>query len=126
MKKYLHFLIALIIVLTNGSALQAQDLPRRTSMGINFGPIPDSVQQQFHLPNKNGIIVRKVYENTSAHLAGVVPGDIITHVNDSLIRDSPEHFAALVKPFKQGDKVTFILYRQGTKLRKEVTVLPVP
>jgi alpha-beta hydrolase superfamily lysophospholipase len=126
MKKYVHLLIAIITLLLDDGRLQAQGLPRRTSMGINFGPITDSIQKQFHLPDKNGIIARKIYKNTSAQLAGVESGDIITHINDSLIKDNPQHFAILVKPFKQGDKLTFTLYRQGKKLRKQIRVLPIP
>lgn len=36
--------------------------------------------------NEYGIVVRRVYENTPAQTAGIVPGDIILSVNGTLLR----------------------------------------
>lgn len=62
--------------------------------------------------DEGGCRVSDLKENSSAHLAGILPGDLITHVNSEPVRDF-DTLVALLRKYDVGDKVTMSVSRGG-------------
>ncbi|UOQ67599.1 CocE/NonD family hydrolase [Hymenobacter volaticus] len=123
MKYAVAFLFLLTVIARFGSA---QELPRRTYVGINLQGINDSLQRRYELPNKNGIFVRGVREQSSARAAGLLANDIIVQVDKTELGPEVSQFVGLLKQYRLGDKSTFTVLRNGKKIRKQVTFKPFP
>lgn len=70
------------------------------------------------LPAENGILIVRVIKNAPAHLAGLLPGDIIVKINDQLIGTGD--FREVVGKYKIGTTLELEYYR-GSEL-KQTTV----
>lgn len=70
------------------------------------------------LPVENGILIVRVIKNAPAHLAGLLPGDIIVKINDQLIGTGD--FREVVGKYKIGTILKLEYYR-GSEL-KQTTV----
>jgi serine protease Do len=72
------------------------------------------------LPVENGILVVRVIKNAPAHLAGMLPGDIIVKINDQLI--GAEDFREVVGKFKIGTTIELEYYR-GSELKQTMVTI---
>lgn len=82
------------------------------SIGISVQDIPDELRVQYQVPA--GIMVMEVVPRSSADLAGIVAGDILTSFGGEAI-SSTVHLNTVKSRFKPGDKVPFTIYRDGDK-----------
>ncbi|MDF7810644.1 alpha/beta fold hydrolase [Hymenobacter sp. YC55] len=118
---------ALLLLLTVVARLgSAQELPRRPYVGINLQALNDSLQQRYQLPNKNGIFVRGVREQSSAQAAGLQANDIIVQVDKTELGPEVGAFVSLLKQYRTGDKVPFTVLRNGKKIRKQIAIKGFP
>lgn len=72
------------------------------------------------LPVDNGILVVRVIKNAPAHLAGLLPGDIIVKINDQLIGTGD--FRELVGKYKIGTTLELEYYR-GSELKQTMVTI---
>ncbi len=94
--------------------------------GIGIGYIiltPENVRVleyglQRKLPTENGILIGRVIKNAPAHLAGLLPGDIIVKINGRTL--GADDFREVIGKYKIGTKLKLEYYR-GSEL-EEVTV----
>jgi serine protease DegS len=83
-------------------------------LGIDFNVFKRQYSQNvFALDQDTGIMLSGVYANSPAHLAGLQPGDLITHFDDNLIEDWNESLN-YVTQLKPGSKLK-VTYRRDNQ-----------
>lgn len=100
-------------ILVNGKVLG------RPGIGITCGSVPQEAMEEYGLPE--GLYVTEVSEESDAKTKGILPGDVITHVNgqqvlitDDLIAIRDEH--------EIGDILLFTVYRDGKTFDVEIEI----
>lgn len=78
-------------------------------IGISILEIDDQLMQAYNFPAK-GLYINGVYQNSTAHLAGVQAGDIITEINGTAVL-TKEDADALMTSVSVGDTMTFKVLR---------------
>jgi serine protease Do len=95
----------------------------RGYLGVYLQPIDPELHSGFNLPAtvKGGAVVARVAPAGPADKAGIEPGDVITEVNGSAMKDNGEVVTAigLIKP---GTAVTLKVYRDGKSRDAKVVV----
>ena len=86
---------------------------RPTGLGFSGETVPDFWHTYGNLPF--GIFIQSVDPGTDAARQGVLPGDVLTHVNGSPIC-SIEELAALMQKTSHTKSVSVILFRDGAQL----------
>ena len=87
------------------------NLTLETPLGISGTIIPKVYQRYYHLPS--GLYVTRVDTSSQAFTKGIVVGDIITQINDTIIEEDLV-LGLFAKTVTTGDPVTLTLYRNGT------------
>jgi membrane-associated protease RseP (regulator of RpoE activity) len=72
-----------------------------------------------HLPQ--GVFVKTVPPGTGAAAAGIMPGDVITHLGDEDVPDF-DRLTAHIGQCQPGKEITVTLIRGGDRLTKQVTL----
>lgn len=91
-------------LLTNGTYA-------RPGIGITVGPIPEEVGGHYQLPS--GLYVTSVSKGSDAEKKGIVPGDILTHVNGIAVSQTDD-VLAIRDQHAIGDALTMTIFRDGT------------
>lgn len=96
-------------------------------LGIEPQPLTTALANALNLPNVNGLLVTGIFKDGPAHTAGVLPGDIITHLNGAPI-DDPKVAMNFISAMKPGEQVTIRVIRQKEPLDILATIgsRPVP
>lgn len=81
----------------------------RVKIGVTLEPIDEILASMNNVPT--GLYVRSVEPGSGAATGGLVPGDIITHINSERVKSNSEIKQALNK-FKPGDKITLTVFRR--------------
>ncbi|MBE6932941.1 MAG: PDZ domain-containing protein [Ruminococcaceae bacterium] len=85
-------------------------IPGRPSIGISGQSVPVAAQAYYRLPA--GVYVDSVYPGSTAEIAGLMPGDIITAIDGETFSNIDQ--MNLVKNrYKSGDTVNLNVYRSG-------------
>lgn len=92
----------------------------RTSIGITVGSVPDNAVEQYKIPS--GLYVTDVTSGSDAEAKGILPGDIITHVNGKEVRSTQDILDAK-EGLLVGDSMTFTIYRDDTGKTFDVDVV---
>ena len=115
-------LIAMMLFAAVFSAVHAQT-DQKPFMGVTVDTVTTPLRKQYKLKANQGILVMKVFPNSSAQAAGIRVNDVIVQLDDSTIRATPQ-FVALVQRYKAGDTVQMTLYRDGKKKVQPVVLKP--
>jgi S1-C subfamily serine protease len=91
----------------------------RARIGVYMEPLDDATKRR--LERNAGVIVAIVVEGSPAFNADILPGDVLISFGDSQVR-SVEDYQQLLNSFK-GDKVDFVLDRDGRSITKTIPVL---
>ena len=94
-------------------------------LGIEAKTVNSSLARAFKLPSSNGVIIFAVYSDGPAQLAGLKPGDVITHINGDPINDG-NHGLAAMATLRPGETVTITYIRNGQIYTTEATVSEQP
>ncbi|MBI9088562.1 MAG: DegQ family serine endoprotease [Desulfobacterium sp.] len=86
-------------------------------MGVAIQDITPELAEYYNIEEKSGVLVAKVYKNDPADKAGIVPGDIVTHVKDVRVKSSRD-LSSAIAGLGVGKKIPITLIREG----KEKTV----
>ena len=92
----------------------------RTSIGITVGSVPDNAAEQYKIPF--GLYVTDVTAGSDAEAKGILPGDIITHVNGKEVRTTQDILDAK-DGLLVGDSMIFTIYRDDTGKTFDVEVV---
>ncbi|MBL4794084.1 MAG: trypsin-like peptidase domain-containing protein [Pseudomonadales bacterium] len=81
-------------------------------LGIVPKLLDANIAATYGLPNVRGIVIADLFKNGPAHLGGLQPGDIITHINDQAIINEREsmNFISSMAP---GETVKIAIIRDG-------------
>lgn len=85
------------------------------NLGMVLQQLTPELTQKFDLPQKSGLLVLQVDNNSAAGEAGLLPGDIIIEVDQTPVADLDE-FNRIVEGLTGGDTVLFLVDRGGTTI----------
>jgi Do/DeqQ family serine protease len=88
---------------------------RRGYLGVTTQDLTPDLIKAFDLPERQGVIVSRVEENSAAAQAGLETGDIIMTVDGQQVKNS-YHIRNRVGLLEIGDQVTLDILRHGKKL----------
>lgn len=89
-------------------------------LGVETIDLTPALAARFNIPYNAGILITKIFKNSPAHKAGLLPGDIITKINGATIASfrSASRQVAMIRP---QDEVEIELTRMNNPLRATVT-----
>lgn len=98
-------------------------------LGMSLSDVSSMAQAWMYGTNQTGVYVTSVNSGSNADKVGFRGGDIITKVNGTQVKSTSE-VKDIIKKLKVGDRVTFEVYRQGSKgtlkmTLQEYTISPV-
>ena len=94
-------------------------------VGVESKTLTPEIAQRFKLPNIQGLMIVNVYPGSPGDTAGLVPGDILTHINDTRVYESAKA-AQIVSQLKPGDKVKLQFVREHMHQSTHFTVIEKP
>ncbi len=95
-------------IITNGEAI-------RGWLGIEARTLNPDIIRSYNLKNVNGVLITSAYPDGPADKAGLLPGDILTHINDKPVGNGREGMN-LIAQVRPNDKVQITALRNGEKL----------
>jgi serine protease DegS len=89
-------------------------------LGVETIDLSPALAARFDIPYHSGILITKIFKESPAHIAGLLPGDIITKINGVPIASfrSASRQVAMVRP---DDQVEIELTRMTNQLKTTVT-----
>jgi len=89
-------------------------------LGVETIDLTPALAARFNIPYNAGILITKIFKNSPAHKAGLLPGDIITKINGATIASfrSASRQVAMIRP---QDEVEIELTRMNNPLRATVS-----
>jgi len=90
-------------------------------LGVNIGDPGNDVMEELRLDDNKGAFVYDIFIGSPADKAGIVPGDLITHVDGKTVKSSSD-LVNMVANLPPGRTTRFSVIRQGEKLT--LTVKP--
>ena len=90
-------------------------------IGVETQPLTDDLARSFGVSKNAGVLISGVYRRSPAAEAGVLPGDILTHMNGEKISDGR---AAMnqVADFEPGTQIPVKLLRNGQSIDRVIRV----
>ena len=85
-------------------------------LGVDAQSVTPLLAETVGLEVGNGVVVTGVYRNGPAHLAGLLPGDIITHIDQQPVGNGRSGMNQIAEK-KPNDEVTVDVIRNGKRLR---------
>lgn len=97
---------------TNREQAPAQATQKTTFLGVVVKPVGPSTAEQLGLAVGTGLRLMQVAPDSPAEAAGLVAGDVLTHINDQLLVN-PQQLAVLIRSYAGGDTATLRVMREG-------------
>jgi len=85
------------------------------ALGMTVQEITPELADEYGLPQKTGIIVAQVEEDSPAAEAGINPADIILEV-DQVPMTTVQQFEKKIRSYKAGDTILFLIKREAGAL----------
>ena len=92
----------------------------RVQAGIQILDVLDYETAFQYRVSKLGPYIYTVIEGSDAERAGLKQGDLITHINDTLVYESGD-IIAIISDCEIGDTITFTVEREGKELKIDLT-----
>lgn len=93
----------------------------RGYLGVAVGVLTPRLAKSLNLSFTSGFVIYEIDINSPAHIAGLLPGDVITRVNDQQFEDGTM-IAAEISTAKPGDSMEIEIWRKGQPQTIKVTV----
>src|SRR5512136_1293827 len=97
----------------------------RPWVGIGLQDITADLMKFFNLKEKEGALISQVYEGSPAEKAGLKVGDVVIEVDGVKIKNSQDLVREVLKK-KVGQKVNFVVLREGKRLEISVATAQMP
>ena len=94
-------------------------------LGISIQPVTKDLADSLGMKETKGALVASVNENSPAEKGGLVPGDVITAVDGTLIK-SPRDLSMLIASKGPGANVSMQLWRNGKSIVDRVALQEMP
>jgi len=98
---------------------------RRSWMGIIGLTNSKQVAKYYNLPTDQGVITARIAANGPAHIAGIIPGDILLKMEGKVLK-SMKDIQSILKAKKPGDKIKLSILSQGKELSLEIKLSEPP
>ena len=99
---------------------------QRGYLGITMQPLDRELADYFGIPEATGAVVNSIAEGSPAEVAGLEPGDVVTHYDGVMIEGEAEEelgaFQRLVAGTQPGRKVTVEILRGGKAKTLAMTI----
>jgi len=105
--------------------LRATGTVVRGYLGIAVAPVPPEVRRALALPPQRGALVADVVSRSPAAAAGLVPGDVITALQDAPVQ-SPTDLTRRVARTPPGTRVTLAIVDENGERRATATLGRLP
>ena len=92
---------------------------KRARLGVTMSPVTDKVAKDNKLSALEGAYINEVVKGGAADLAGIKQGDVLTKVDDSVIKTTSD-LQVIVNNFHPGDKAIVTVVRDGRVHELEV------
>jgi serine protease DegS len=93
----------------------------RGYLGVSVGALTPRLAKSLNLSFTSGFVIYEIDSNSPAFHAGLLPGDVITRVNDQVFQDGTL-IASEISSAKPGDSVEIEIWRRGEPQVIRVTV----
>jgi serine protease Do len=93
----------------------------RPYIGITYQSVTPEIAVAYHLPVEWGAYITRVSNNSPASDAGLMVGDIITHIDDTTINED-QSYLNLLYTFQPGDTVTLGIVRNKQNLEVQIVL----
>lgn len=93
----------------------------RPYLGVTHQQISPALASLYSLPVKQGVFILRVNPGSPADQAGVVEGDILVKIGDTVM-DEQHPFLNVLMKFQPGQKVPLLINREGKEMTVEVTL----
>ena len=90
-------------------------------LGMTLEEITPELAKQYDLPESSGLIIVKVENNSPAAEADLRDGDIILEVDQTPVKRLAT-FISIIRRYKKGDTILFLINREGATLFVTLTV----
>jgi serine protease Do len=90
-------------------------------LGMTLEEVTSELANQYDLPETNGLIIVKVESNSPAAEADLRDGDIILEVDQTPVKRLAK-FISIIRRYKKGDTVLFLINREGATLFVTLTI----
>ena len=97
----------------------------RPWVGIGLQDITSDLMKFFNLKEKEGALISQVYAGSPAEKAGMKVGDVVTEVDGVKIKSSQDVVREVLKK-KVGQKVNFVVLREGKRVEISVATAQMP
>jgi serine protease Do len=97
----------------------------RPWIGIGLQDITPDLMKFFNLKEKEGALISQVYSGSPAEQVGLKAGDVVIEVDGVKIKSSQDVVREVLKK-KVGQKVNFVILREGKRLEISVTAAQMP
>ncbi len=105
--------------------VQAQELRRKGTLGIAPAPVTAEVAKDLVLSDLSGVLVSRVFSNTTFTAMGGQEGDVILKINQQKITAIPD-LMAIRDGMRENDPMTMIVWREGRQVSLKGNVVPIP
>ncbi|TQV80185.1 PDZ domain-containing protein [Exilibacterium tricleocarpae] len=90
-------------------------------LGIETRQLTPRLARSFNLTYTEGIIITAIFNNGPAHLAGLLPGDVITHINEMPVGDGRQGMLQITQS-RPGASVDIEVLRNGVTQTIEAVI----
>ena len=92
-------------------------------LGLEAQPLTPRLAREFSADSGlEGVLVTAIYADSPAHLAGLTPGDILTHINDQSVGEDGRRGMNQIAATEPGSEVTLRILRGGRPLQLETVI----
>ncbi len=100
--------------------------PRRGWLGFEGEALNPALARTLGLKSTDGLVVTVILRGGPAHKSGILPGDIITDINDQAIH-TPRQALNIIAALKPGQPITLKIIRNGRErtVHTQVTARPI-
>jgi pimeloyl-ACP methyl ester carboxylesterase len=115
----------LCLLLLGHFSLAAQELPRRSFLGIQMEPLSSDMRRLIGISDSNGVLINRVLPNSTASEAGFRKGDVLVRLNDALLRQ-PADAVRYVGTQPGGSSFRYELIRDKQRITGKAAFKPFP
>lgn len=94
---------------------------QRGFLGVSIISVTADQAKEMGMDKVEGVYISEIVRGSGAEDAGIQAGDIITKINGTVVKTSPE-LQELVARYRPGDQLDVKLFRKGNSYNKTVTL----
>lgn len=121
MKRIFLFVLPLLLP----QLLSAQDLKRRSFLGVQLERLTADLMKVMNLPDTNGVLIGNVFPQSTAEAAGFRKGDVLLRIDNQPITE-PQVAVSYVGSRQSNTPFTYELIRKGKKIQGKSVFRPYP